>query len=583
MRAGGTREGMRRVSLVAVPAVMALVPGCAHEAPPRPAAAVTQAPDATQAPAPAAAQPPAAPEWPEPLALLMKDRGAPHAQPLALPPDAQGRARWLAFVGTPEVALGAWRVTPGAPGDAQLEPVARWPVGVKVLGGVATPQATYVLVQSVAVLDQPPGITGVWIDAGPRSSPFDASPFALADVHDVAELGARVAHPPAAGAAERNAVTLLATLRAASGSTALLARTLAAEGADVGLVWQSTFVQKTGRLDGEGAAPSPLADRVLAVVKDAVTTHACGADACEAWTDAGHAVVRFVVQGGRWVVRAVYEDAHPAASHRAGERPREVAASPDATATEGVLRARARRVDRVLGEAPLTPAGGTIGVALTDLEADVPVVALREGDALRVLPVEAGTVRSEAAEAKWDPAFADVDGDGRTDVVLRMSGSRADGSPVAWTGAFVAPPPSVQATTLEPDLPSALATMDAADAASAARAAAALPAQGVSRDEACRLLGQATTVAGFRRVAAPDARVLLFSEPGMPTWRPKVIPAARVTADDVRGLSARCADLVCSPTRPYCAWSAGADSLHVWFAVQGGTTALLGAADYQGE
>ena len=125
--------------------------------------------------------------------------------------------------------------------------------------------------------------------------------------------------------------------------------------------------------------------------------------------------------------------------------------------------------------------------------------------------------------------------------------------------------------------------MDAADAAAGARAAASLPKGGPARDEACRVLTTASTVPGFRRVATPDARVLLFAEPGMPTWRPKVVSAAKIGADDVRGLGAHCAELACDATRMYCSWAAGADSLHAWFAWQGGQLVLAGAADYQGE
>lgn len=536
-----------------------------------------------QASATASAAPqPAAPAWPEPLAAAMKDRGEPHVQPLALGPDARGRERWLAFVGPPEIALGAWRVARDAAGETEVEPVERWPAAVKVVGGVARAGAAYVVLETVAALDQPPALRGVWVDAGPRSSPFDASPLSFADVREVADLDARVGRPPAAGSAERNAVSLLATLRAASGSTAMLVRTLAAEGADVGVVWQSIFAQRTAHIDGEGSAPAPAADRVLGVVRAAQTTQACGADACEAWTDSGHAVVRFVVQGGRWVIRAVYEDAPSPRAASSGPA-REVPPSVDASATESVLRARARRVDRVLGEAPLSSGGGTIGVGLTDSPPDVPVVVVREGAAARVLPIQAGTVRAEAAEARWDAAFADVDGDGRTDVVAHMGGKRADGTPVAWTQVFLAPAASVQASSLEADLASSLATMEASDAAAGAHAAASLPKGGPPRDEACRVLTAASTVAGFRRVATADARVLLFAEPGMPTWRPKVVTASKIGADDVRGLGAHCAELACSATRMYCGWAAGADSLHAWFAWQGGQLVLSGAADYQGE
>jgi hypothetical protein len=512
----------------------------------------------------------------------MRGRGDPHAQPLALPKDARGRDRWLVFVGTSDVAVGAWRVTRASTGEVQVEAVERWPAGVRVVGGLVDGGVAYVLLESVAVLDQPAGLRGVWIDGGSHASPFDGSPMALSDVPDVAALAARVSHPPAVGSAERTAVALLSTLRAASAAAPMLARALAAEGADVGVAWQSVFMQRIGRLDGEGTAPSPLAERALAIVRAAVTTQACGADSCEAWTDGGHAVVRFVVEGGRWVIRALLEDA-PLVHGPAVGAPHPVLAAADTVSTEALLHARTRDVKQVLGEAALTASGGTIGVGLTDMTPDVPVIALREGNAARVFPIDAGTVRAEASEARWDAAFADVDGDGRTDVVVRMTGKRPDGSPIAWTQAFLAPPASVQATAVEADLASSLATMDAADARAAALAATSIPAGSVSHDEACRVLTAASTPSGFRRVASSDARVLLFDEPGMPTWRPKVVAAAKITADEVRGLGAHCAELLCNPTRPYCSWASGADSLHAWFVGQGQQPVLVGAADYQGE
>ena len=570
---------MRRAVLAAT---LVLPAACAHAPPPPPPIAPTVAsPPPEDA---GLAAPVAPPAWPEPFAAAMQGRGEPHAQPIALAPDAHGRDRWLVFAGTTELATGAWHVARDAGGQVQIEAVERWPVGVRVVGGTVVGGVAYVLLESAAVLDQPAGLRGVWVDAGGHPTPFDASPMALAGVQDVAEIATLAGRSVPPGSNERTAVALLSALRAASGSTALLARTLATEGADVGVAWQSTFLQPTAKLDGQGAAPSPVADRVLAVVRAAITTQACGADACEAWTEGGHAVVRFVVQGGRWVIRAVIEDA-PVTRAPAGAGAREVAASADTSATEAVLRGRAREVTHVLGEAPLTASGGTIGVGTTDLSADVPVVAVREGTpvAARVFPVDAGTVRAEATEAQWDVAFADVDGDGRTDVVVRMSGKRADGSPVTWAQTFLAPPPSVQATSLEADLTTALATMDAPDARAAAHAATTLPSGTVSHDDACRVLSAASTVAGFRKVALPDARFLRFDEPSMPTWRPRVVTLAKLVTDDVRGLGTHCAELTCNPTRPYCAWTSGADSVHAWFGWQNGQLSILGAADYQGE
>ena len=132
-------------------------------------------------------------------------------------------------------------------------------------------------------------------------------------------------------------------------------------------------------------------------------------------------------------------------------------------------------------------------------------------------------------------------------------------------------------------MPSALATMDAPDAASAARAAASLPARGVGRDDACRVLASASSPAGFRKVATPEARVMRFDEPGLPTWLPKIVPAAKVVADDVRGLGAHCAELSCRGNRPYCEWLGGTDSQHFWFGWRDGNLAIVGTADYDGE
>ncbi|HZU85587.1 MAG TPA: VCBS repeat-containing protein [Polyangiaceae bacterium] len=551
-------------------------PASAPPPPPPPAAIAGGAP--AQAPPAPVVTPPAA--WPAALADVLRDRGQPHAQPLALPPDERGRSRWLAFVGPPDVALGAWHVSLGAEGGAELAPVEHWPTGVRVVGGVVEAGVAYVLLESVGVLDQPAGLRAAWIDSLTAPSPFESAPMALSDVRSAGELAERVKRAPLEG----DAPGLLAALRAASASPSALGASVGAEGADVQIAWQGLFTQRMGHLDADTAAASPLAGAVLNVLREAASTQACGADACEAWTDAGRAVVRFARLDGRWLVRSVTQDAPTARASAAPSPARQVTASPEASETEALLRARARRVERALGQAPLTASGGTIGVAHTDLTADAPVVVVREGAAVRVFELDAGGARAEGGEARWEAAFADVDGDGRTDVVVHMSAPGSGGGlPVAWTQAFLAPPPSVQATRLEPDLASALATMDAPDAAAASRAAVAVPMGRVSRDAACRLLATAGTPLGFRRQAAADARLLHFDEPGMPTWRPKVVSLARLAVDDVRGIGDHCTELVCSATRPYCAWAAGADSEHFWFDWREGRLQIIGAADYDGE
>jgi hypothetical protein len=478
------------------------------------------------------------------------------------------------------VAWGAWRVALAPDGTTEIEPVERWPTGVKVVGGLVDSGVTYVLLESLGVLDQPSGLRGAWIDARGARSPFEASPMALSEIREVDELASRVKRP---APVEGDTATFMGLLRSASASTATLASALAKEGADVRIAWQSLFTQRVGHLDPDGGASSPLAGAVLAILREALATQACGADSCEAWTDGGRAVVRFARQDERWVLREIVEDAPVARSAAIVSPPHAVVATADATETESLLRARARDVRRVLGQAPLASSGGTIGVALTDLAPDLPVVVVREGSAARLFVVDAGAVRTETGDARWDASFADVDGDGRTDVIVRMTGEGAGGLPVAWTQAFLAPPPSVQASSLEADLASALALMSSSDASAAARAAAALPLRGVAHDDACRLLTTANTPAGFRRQAAPEGRLLHFDEPGMPTWRPKVVPLNKLAVDDVRGIGAHCAELTCSATRPYCAWIGGADSEHFWFDWRDGRLEITGAADYDGE
>jgi hypothetical protein len=570
---GGVRTTlMLFVAAWLIAACAATSPPALERAPPRTAAA---------APSPIPSAPDPTPSWPDAWNGAFAGRGDPHAQPIAIPRDARGRARWLAFAGTRDVAWGAWRVARAEDGTTEIEPVEHWPSGVRVVGGVVEGGVAYVLVESLGALDQPAGLRSAWIDTGGGPpSPFEASPMALADVRDAEELASRVKHPPSV---ERDPAALLSTLRTAGVSAAALANSLAKEGADVRIAWQALFTQRVGHVDADSAATSPLAGAVLAVIHDALVTQACGADACEAWTEGGRAIVRFVKQEGRWGIRSVIEDA-PVTRSPDTVQPRTVPSEADTTETRSLLLARAREVRQVIGQAQLDSSnGGMIGIGLTDWAPDSPVVVMREGAALRAFVVEAGAVRAEMADARWDAAFADADGDGRTDVVVRLSGTGAGGLPVAWTEAFLSPPPSMQVSSLEADLPSALAVMDTPDANAAARAAASIPPHGVSHDEACRLLAGATTPSGFRRLASPDARLMHFDEPRKPTWRPKVIPIGKLAVDDLRAISAHCAEMTCSPSRPYCAWVGGSDSEHFWFGWRDGRLELLGAADYNGE
>ena len=491
-----------------------------------------------------------------------------------------GSDHWLAFTGPSEVALGAWSVSAPADGKVELQPLASWPVGVRVVSELVDEHVAYVILETLGVLDQPAGLRAAWSMSTDGASPFEASPLALGDVRDADDLAERLKNPPPVASTQRNASSLMATLRAASANKEALSKALADEGLDIGVCWQGLFVQRVHHLDAQTFSASNDAAEVLAVVREALATHACGADACEAWTAHGRAVVRLVVEGGRWALRAVIEDASAARGSGNGA-PHEVQTKQDPAATRAYLNARTR-TSEILGEASLDDLGGTIGVAMTDLEPDAPAVVVQQGLATRLFVLPVGSLRAAAGDAHWETAFADVNGDGRTDVVVRMVGQHADG-PLSWTQAFLAPEPSVQETSLESDLPSALAVMDASSAADAAHLAVAIPQRAVSHDDACRVMAVARTPAGLRRVAAPDARLLRFDDPGLPTWRPHVVSLDHVTPDDARDLGMHCAELTCDARRPYCSWSVGTDSQHAWFGWRDDRLQLLGAADYVGE
>jgi hypothetical protein len=572
----GSTFGVAVAALVLAPAVAcgrAAAPPAVAKAPPPPSPARTEV-DAGAVPTPA---------WPPALVSALAGHGGPHGEALSLGRDADGRDHWLAFVGTDEVALGAWRVTIAADGSAQLEPAPRWPTGVRVLGGVERRGVAYVLLESLGVLDQPAGLRGIWTGQAGRPSAGDAQPVALAGVSEVGDIAARIdAQPPPAASLERNAGALLSTLENAGASGQALSHGVTAEGADLQTAWQTLFARTVAHIDPGVAPDHDVGERALGLVHDVLGTQACGLDACEAWTNHGRAVVRFASQQGHWGIRALVEDAPVTASVPGRSPAREVEPSTDTEATTALLAARAKEVRQVLGQAPLQADGGTIGVGLTDASPDSPWLAVREGLSGRVFGLDVGAVRALVQEATWDATFADVDGDGRTDVVLRMKGSRSDGTPLAWTQVFLAPPPSVQSAAVEADLASALAVMDAGDAKAAAKAAA-TPSRPVTRDEACQLLATATTLAGFRHAAAPDARLLLFQEPGRPTWRPKVVPLAKIAAGDVHGFAAHCGEMTCDKSRPYCAYSVPGDSLDVWFGWAGNKLVIEGVADYSGE
>jgi hypothetical protein len=566
-----------RVNRLAALAIVALGAACQSAPPPRPAPAMP-----VQAPSAATVSDAVAPDaaTADPFASV-RARGALHGDPIKLPAAGKFPDRWLVFVGSSDVARAGWLFTPGVD---QLAPVDGWPVGTKVIGSVVRDSVAYLLLETVKMFDQPAGLRAVWFEGFGTPSPFTAlAQRAFDGVHDLDELERRIeAGPPPAKKSPPDGA-LVATLRAASKSEAGLASALASSGADVVDVWQEAFRQTVETLDPTKVSASPRASKLVDFMRQAIKDDDCDGVVCETTTANGHATIQFVEEGARWKIREIAIDVVPPPPTLAGA-PHAVDPSTATDATDHALREHVSTVKTILGEAPLG-ASGTIGVALTDYEAKGPAIVIADGDYSRVFPLGSmDLVASAAPDASFEVRFADLDADGRTDVVIRGSGATADGTSVELSEAFLAPVASVEIDEdgLAADHGSELALLGAMTVDSALQAALGVAPRGVARDDACKLMAGASQLAAFRKITTADVRILGFEEPLTPTYRPHVVAASHIGPNDVRDVARRCAALDCSATRPFCSYSDGPYSEFYWFTWEQNAMRLAGVAFYKG-
>jgi hypothetical protein len=567
---------LARVNRLAALAIVALVVACQASPPPRPAPSAPVPGPVATAPIDAGELDAAAPD----AFAAVRARGTLHGEPIKLPAIGKFPDRWLLFIGSPDVARAAWVFTPGVD---QLAPVDGWPVGVKVVGGVVRDSVAYLLLETTKLYDQPAGLRTVWFDGFGTPSPFTAlTQRAFDGVRDLDELTRRLAAgPPGSKRAPDGA--LVATLRTASKSEAGLASVLAPDGADVIDVWQETFRQTVEQLDPQRVSASPRAAKLVDFMREAIKDDDCDSVVCETTTSNGHATISFVEDGARWKIREIAIDV-AAPPPPPATAPHVVDPSTTTDASARALREHVSNVKTILGEAPLGTTG-TIGVALTDYEAKGPAIVLADGDYSRVFPLGSmGLIASAAPDASFEVRFADLDGDGRTDVVIRGSGTTSDGSSVDLSEAFLAPVASVEIDEdgLSADHGSELALLGSVTVDSALQAALAVAPRGVSHDEACKLMVGATQLVAFRKITTADVRILGFEEPLTPTYRPHVVAESKIGPNDVRDVGRRCKDLDCSPTRPFCSYSDGPYSEFYWFTWDKNAMRLAGVAFYKG-
>jgi hypothetical protein len=175
------------------------------------------------------------------------------------------------------------------------------------------------------------------------------------------------------------------------------------------------------------------------------------------------------------------------------------------------------------------------------------------------------------AGAVIEAGFADVDGDGFTDLVVRTPGKDAR-TPLV----FLVPPASRTMEVMQPDAASLWPLREATSLDDAIRRAVAIPSRGLTSAEACALL---------TGPVAAGVALFEYTEPNIfdagRTMR-RVSPARH---RELQGTDARCAEpLKCSPTRPVCRdrFESDPSLSYYWFHWPKGQLQLAAQADYGG-
>lgn len=499
---------------------------------------------------------------------------------IEIPPAGNGPSVALGWLGEGGVGRAAWLVGAPEPPDGLL--AVDLPRGVRVLRARATPGRLFLFVQSVASLDQPDGAIGVVAvrsDGSTDLSPDEAWSLLFVASPEDLDRAVTALHPSpslTATESERLDASVQRVLTTAARSPDALARVISPSGMFAARQHQRALHGPLTELRRETFASSVMMPTVMSAVRQAARA-SCSFPRCEF----RNGVMSFE-RGPRGQVYlralALRADTPVELPHAPTQR-HEIAARIDHAESARVLR-EVRGDDhlRVLAEAPLTEHGGSIALGLAQTpDGSTDVLAISsEASAMRVvsLPVPGG-------ERGHQVRFADLDGDGRTDMLLRTEGTGEGPSYFV----IPAPPPSMEPPPASLDNAYAIATLGAPDLDAALRSALAMPSWSVTPRAACALLRGSNTLSRWRRIAARDARVIEFTEPSLPTLHPEVIESSALRQEHVSGVGATCPSLVCAPDRPYCrgVWEeAGPGSQHYYFTRERGALRLLGFAEYTG-
>jgi hypothetical protein len=479
--------------------------------------------------------------------------------PLHAPPIDLGVA-WLVLVGPKEGLRFAWLVADGE----RPAPIAGFPTAARLVAQATVGQAAHLLLESVGVLDQPAGLRAVVrVDADASWFPGDGLEMDLADA-DPSTLAERVrkrtsASPPSTSLAERLAGHANGDWAAVTPKD--VPAVLAPGGATIARMWQRTFTRPTGEnVSAKSFASAPEALAIANLLNAEATTPSYPDGRLRVPnSEMGSPELGAIEVDDAGLVTAVHLHAfpEPVVKPTAAQAPTQGQPLAPATLAEMPWPYDPAAIKR---SAETTTASGTVAFASDDVETTVMFVDGAFATA-RTLP---GTAT--------DCRFVDIDGDGRVDLVLR-----SNEEPFRL---FLA---RRSVHERHDDWARNLAMIGARDFDAAIAAARAVARRGVARGAACKLLTAIRSPAAFRAAAAKRGALITFGSPNDPIRTPFLIPAAKVTMDELGAFGAGCDQLYCDAARPFCqSTHQGPDSEHYVFTWEKGALRLVFATAYTG-
>jgi len=566
---------------------------------PIPTATIASAASSSSSPNWTATEPTLPPEDPNvPILERVRARGTAHVPPVRVPATKNDPERWLVYLGTDAALHALWVVSPNGPSPSV---VVEMPRGVRVLGTVISDTKAYVWIESLAVLDQPAGLkivavvdtkTGARLES--RESPASladlekqvATPApapALKPIEPSPKLKPILKPPPAKKPVPppkkpdpKPKTALedpLEAIKAADQSVTALTKAIPKDGIELVRTWQGTFDERVARVSPLALATSPHLADIRAAVHAAADNGFCFEATCRA--------VLTAREDGRIVLKKITLDPPAPAPLPPGAKTKLVTMSANGLATETAVRKTTGvAVKKLHGEAPLGPTGATIGLATIDRETDSQVMVIATPTYVAITASYDGSyVDPETLAIKT--RFADIDGDGATDMIVQASGKwdgKASESRVAYRS-----PRSLDASSYRTaDDASTLALWATADLDSALQKVLALPLRGTTNEEACKLVKQLTSPAGFTAATIPKAPILSYNEPGIPSWRVRTHTSTSIDWSSVLGAPASCDSLTCDPDRPVCTFRNEPSIEYYWLGWPDGVMKLVGIEYYTG-